>query len=120
MRIESEVYNYIEKLSDRIVDIQYTLISLGKIGILFHPFRIIKLKREFEKLEKIDTDVSNMSNQLRTLKAKSEERKNIASSSGQSFVDAQEEQIEQNLREYMFKNEITPYGLRKRRRKKYL
>lgn len=106
MEIDTERYEYLERLSDRRIEVQSLLIDLGKIGALLHPFKVIKLKKEAKRLDVIDCDISKMSFEFHNLLSK-----NVFYSSGVSdfVIDKNLHKIsilEDTMRNYMENNPI--------------
>lgn len=120
MEIDTERYEYIERLSDRRIEVQSLLIDLGKLGVLLHPFKVIKLKKEAKRLDRIDYDVSKMSFEFH----------NLLSQNGLNSSDVSDFVIDNNLhnisiledamRNYMENNPIGEEGVFLKRRVKVL
>ena len=68
MRIECDYFDYIDSLKNRRIVVQGLLIKLGKLGILTHPVQTIKLRLEERKINRIDNDIKNMTDDLNSLK----------------------------------------------------
>lgn len=69
MNVTYDYNTYIENLENRRLFVQDSLISLGKIGSLIHPIKVVKLRLEKRKLDKIDADITKISGEFDSLKS---------------------------------------------------
>lgn len=63
-----DYYGYMERLENKRFLVQGSLIELGKLGVLIHPVKIIKLKLEEKRLDQLEKDISKMTEELNSSK----------------------------------------------------
>ena len=104
--IEMEYFEYIEKLANRRIEVQSLILELGKLGALTHPVKLIRLKKENERIDEIDSHITKMTHELNNLRR------------GQNKVNHLV--LEKRLGRYMEENPISEKGvsLRKKNIKK--
>lgn len=101
--IEMEYFEYIERLADRRLEVNSSILELGKLGALMHPIKIVKLTKEKKRIEEIDEVITKMTYDLNNLRRGNKKVDHLV--------------LEKRLGRYMEENPISEKGVSLRKKK---